>query len=127
MSFNLKYFGFSVVPLPCPNSVDNCCFCYYDFEHRANIYNCSSTNLHALPLSVPNYTDFVWLENNHITGVLGTIKYLNRIQFLYLRKNIIFSFPESFINALIQSKKLKWFLFAGNRLVSLPLNVQNLN
>ena len=95
-------------------------------DHRANVYNCSSSDLDILPLSVPNYTDWAWLENNKIKTLLGNAKYLNRISHLNLRHNILSLLPDSFITEIHQSENLKQLNLAHNEFTHLSVSVQKL-
>ena len=120
-------FLFSAFPLQCYNPAGVSCFCHYDLEHRANIYNCSSTNLNTLSQYVPNYTDWVCFENNKIQNLRGNAQYMTKIEFLNLKNNMISSLPDSFILTLNQSTKLKWLNLGDNELVNFPLNVKYLS
>ena len=101
-------------------------FCYYDLKHRANVYNCSSTDLKTLPVSVPNFTDWVWLENNKIQNLHGNMSYLKSIGYLNVNSNKITIMNGCFMSALLQSQTLKWLNLAFNDITNLPVNVQNL-
>ena len=115
---------FSAVAIHCFSTLE--CSCHFDLKERANVYNCSSTNLDALPSSVPNYTDWVWLENNKIQSLQKKTTYLNRIEFLNLKNNKIFSIPDDFVFVLNQSKIITEVNLADNKLTHLPLSILQL-
>ena len=88
--------------------------------------NCSSLNLHNIPSSVPNFTEWLILENNHVRNLDTIHTDLGIISFLNLRRNKISSITTSFVGNLSESKSLKWFDLSDNKLKRLPPEVQEL-
>ena len=93
---------------------------------RKNIQNCSSLNLHDLPSSVPNFTDWLILENNDVKNLNSFRMYLGTISFLNVRQNKISSISTSFQENLSESKSLKRFDLSDNNLKRLPPEIQEL-
>ena len=101
------------------------CYCHYNLEDRVNVYNCSSSTTDVLPSSVPNYTDWVWLEKNRIKH-LASEEYLATIKFLNMKQNIVSTISDSFVTKVIQSKNMKWLNLAQNKLTKVPKKMQEL-
>ena len=118
------FHGFKAIVDPSP--VGHSCFCHYDLQHTATVYNCSSTNLNTLPLSVQNCTNWVLLANNKFPNLLESTEYLNEIELLNLENNKIDIVSSSFVTTLSRSQKMKYLNLAGNKLTSLPKEVQRL-
>ena len=93
---------------------------------KANMFNCSSTKLRTLPHLVPNFTDWVVLKNNNLRHVDDYVSYLDRIRYLDLANNQIFSINDSFLSRLTNSKMLVWLNLAENQLRSIPEKFQEL-
>ena len=115
--------------MTCPQSDDHPCFCYCDVDSTVNVYNCSSANMDVLPLSVPNFTNWIILENNKINNIPGYRTYFPKIQFLHLGENMI-----SFINNLFllhlqksSSRYITWLNLTKNKLRSIPSKIQELH
>ena len=72
------------------------CYCHFWPDMRANVFNCSSSEYKTLPASVPNYTDWVWLENNTV-DYLAPIYYICDIKFLKLKHNKITNLSSDFL------------------------------
>ena len=88
--------------------------------------NCSSLNVHNIPSSVPNFTDWLILENNHVRNLDSIHTNLGTISFLNLKRNKMSSITNSFVGNLSESKSLKWFDLSDNNLKRLPPEVQEL-
>ena len=111
-------FHLSASPLQCSNN----CWCHYFFEEKANVLNCSHTNVTSLThLPIPNETMWLvakfndipylqWSENldtiqhfdlqnsgvRHITDdFFSKIKSINKTKFLNLVNNDLRAFPTS--------------------------------
>ena len=56
-----------------------------------------------LPVSVPNYTDWLWLEKNNI-DYLTAFYYICDIKFLNLKHNKITSFSSDFLDLAFESE-----------------------
>ena len=109
---------FSVFVIPCFNNSGLKCFCHYDQIKRVNIYNCSANTIHSLPVSIPNYTDWLLLENNNIKSVIN-VDYINDIHYINLRNNGISFLNNKFLIGLKKSKTPGLNL-AENNIVSIP-------
>ena len=88
--------------------------------------NCSSSDLDDLPSLVPNFTDWLMVENNHIRNLDSFHTDLGTTSFLNLKRNKIFSITTSFLRNLSKSKSLKWLDLSDNNLKHLPPEVQEL-
>ena len=88
--------------------------------------NCSSLNLIHLPSLVPNFTDWLILENNNIRNLDSFHTDLGTTSFLNLKGNKISSITNSFLGNLSESKSLKWLDLSNNYLKHLPPEVQEL-
>ena len=59
-------FLLSASPLQCSNN----CWCHYFFEEKANVLNCSQTNIRSLTeLRIPNETMWLIAKSNHIPNM----------------------------------------------------------
>ena len=88
--------------------------------------NCSSLNLHNIPSSVPNFTDWLILENNHVRHLDSIHTNLGTISFLNLKRNKISSITTSFLGNVSKNTNLKWLDLSDNNLKRLPPEVQEL-
>ena len=92
---------------------------------RANILNCSSLGYKTLPVSVPNFTDWVWLENNNV-DYLSPSYYIGDIKFLNLKHNKITSLSLQFLDSVFASETIRWMDLSQNSIVTLPYKIQSL-
>ena len=90
------------------------------------MYNCSSQNLDKMPLSVPNFSDWVLLKDNNINNIDRFPNYLSKAQFLHLGGNILSNLNNSFLFKLQTSRSITWLNLAENRLTQIPTNFQEL-
>ena len=116
----------SVEMVSCGNGNEQSCLCFYDIITRLNIQNCSSSKLQNLPLTVPDFTDWLILDNNHVRNLNRFHTNLQTIRFLNLTGNKISSIATSFLGNLSESKSLKWLDLSNNDLKRLPPEVQEL-
>ena len=86
--------------------------------------NCSSLNLHNIPSSIPHFTDWLILENNHVRNLDSIHTNLGTISFLNLKRNKISSMTNSFVKNLSESKSLKWLDLSDNKLKHLLPEIQ---
>ena len=106
--------------------MDKAAFCFYNVNTKKNVQNCSSLNLQNLPSLVPNFTDWLILENNHVKKLDSFHTNLGTTSFLNLRRNRISSITTSFVGNLSESISLKWLDLSDNNLKRLPPEVQEL-
>ena len=88
--------------------------------------NCSSLNLHNIPSSVPNFTDWLIIENNHVRNLDSIHTNLGTISFLNLKRNKISFITTSFLGIVSENTNLKWLDLSDNNLKRLPPEVQEL-
>ena len=117
------FFLFTALPLKCGNLQ---CYCYYYLDARANIYNCSSSQLKVVPSVVPNLTNWVVLKNNNIANLNEFQSYFSEIQFLNLKGNLIASVGKTFLSELQKDKSNTWINLANNKLKMISPDIQNL-
>ena len=110
----------------CPTADGQSCFCFYNRRTWNNIQNCSSLNLHHLPSSLHNFTDWLILQNNDIKKLNDFHTYFETISFLNISENKISTITTSFLANLSESKTLKWLDLSYNDLKRLPPQVQEL-
>ena len=111
-----------------PESCLNNCSCYYSLEHQANIYNCSSMNLTALPPSVQPGTNWLAVPSNNLTSLCMDRSYLSDLQYMDFSTNSITKVCDSFLQALKQSDQSPITLnLSNNNLTSLPKAISNMN
>ena len=96
-------------------------------QYDTSIQNCSSSNLACLPSSVPNFTDWLILENNAVSSLDSFPSFFETVRFVNLSKNKISSINIPFLRNVSQSQTLKWLDLSNNDLRSLPPEVQELN
>ena len=77
-----------------------------------------------LPVSVPNYTDWVWLENNNV-DYLSPSYYICDIKFLNLKHNKITSLSLHFMDSVFESETIRWMDLSRNSIVTLPYKIQS--
>ena len=116
----------SAIPVLCHTSDELPCYCHYDVQERSNIYNCSSQTLETVPKTIPNFTDWILLENNKVDSLHAPIKFLDKIRFLNLKTNSISFIPGTFTSELLKSKTMKQLNLVENKLTSIPKQMQNL-
>ena len=92
----------------CSESIDYCCYCHYNQSAKANVYNCTSTTLDAIPSTLLNDTDWLIMEKTAVKYLHGSPKVLSKIKYLDLKSSNIDRLSDDFINQLNQSKSLKW-------------------
>ena len=112
--------------LGCETGDEQSCRCFYDVATRKNVQNCSCLNLQNLPSLVPNFTDWLILENNNVINLDSFHTNLGTTNFLNLRRNKISTITTSFVGNLSESKGLKWLDLSENNLKRLPPEIQEL-
>ena len=120
------HFCILVEMVNCETGDGQSCLCCYNLTARKHVQNCSSLNLHHLPSLIPNFTDWVILENNNVRRLDSFHTNLGKISFLNLRRNKISSITTSSMGNLSESKSLKWLDLSDNYLKHLPPEVQEL-
>ena len=79
-----------------------------------------------MPLSVPNSTNWILLQDNHIDRIRRSISYLNETKYLNLKGNRITLLHDSFITTLRKSETIKWLDISDNQFKMVPKTIQNL-
>ena len=110
--------------MKCLHSHDHYCYCHYDIINGVNVYTCSSIKLNMMPMSVPNFTNWVILQNSSINSVDGFRSYLLEVQFLHLGDNALSYINYSFLFYLQSSKTLTWLNLTSNKLTGMPFKIQ---
>ena len=80
----------------------------------------------SLPPSVPQDTDWFVMENDPITKLSVSHKYLDRLKFLNLKKSNVNFISKSFLDSLQRNRNLTSINLAENNLATLPEKVQDL-
>ena len=117
---------FTATPLKCGNFEYDRCYCYYSLVARANIYNCSSSQLKFIPSVAPNLTNWLILKNNNIASLNEFRNYFSGIQFLSLRGNAITSINNIFLSELKEHQSITWINLAENQLKIISPQIQEL-
>ena len=115
---NRNLFQLSASPLQCSNN----CWCHYFFEERANVLNCSHTNLTSLAeLRIPNKTMWLVAKFNDIS-YLEWSENLDAIQHLDLQTSGVHLITDDFFSKIKCTNKMKFLNLANNDLKAFPRN-----
>ena len=121
----IEFFKISDDPIQCPSPERYNCSCHFWPDMRANIFNCSSSGYKTLPVFVPNYTDWIWLENNNV-DILSPFYYISNMKFLNLKHNKITFLSSDFLDSIFESETIRWIDLSENNLVNVPSKMKNL-
>ena len=101
-------------------SVPNNCWCHYFFEKKANVLNCSHTNLTSLEeLHILNGTMWLVAKYNDISH-LKCLESLDHIQHFDLQNSSVFQISDDFFSEIKTMKKPVFLNLANNDLKSFP-------
>ena len=93
-------FSLVVLPVPCQTSTGIDCFCHHNLVLRANIYNCSMTEIKMLPALVSNNTEWFLADGSYVTDLCEYPDYLRKLTSLSLKNNKVARICESFVDKL---------------------------
>ena len=114
--FQFAVLFFSASPLQCSNS----CWCHYFFEEKANVLNCSDTNMTSLrELPIPNETMWLVGRSNHIPRLVWS-KNLSQIQHFDLQNSSMGYITDKFFSKIQTARKAKFLNLAKNILKAFP-------
>ena len=120
------YFLFLVIPILCQETNGDDCYCNYNQNQQANIYNCSHKILTSLPPVLLNHTDWLVMENTPVNEIDGKSYISDMIQFLDLKGGNVAVISGKFLEQVNQSKRFKWLDLRGNNLKTIPQAIAQL-
>ena len=101
-------------------SCSNDCWCHYFFEKRANVLNCSQTNITSLTeLRIPNETMWLVAKSSDIP-YLHWSENLATIQHFDLQYSGVFNIADDFFSEITPMKKTTFLNLANNYLKKFP-------
>ena len=80
--------------------------------------------MHSLPISVPKLTKWTILEGNNIQVIDEYYSYIDDVEYLDLKYNLVTKISDSFLSKTSKSKTLKWLDFSQNKLKKIPQKLQ---
>ena len=102
----------TALPVNCSRGCD----CYYTFEERASILDCSNMGITNLDdLSVPNETTWLVAKDNDIAHLQWSDN-LQRIEHIDIENSSIYSISTDFISNLKTPKKARFLNLSDNKL-----------
>ena len=100
--------------------------CHYNWQEKANVLNCSNTNITSLRLQFPNGTNWLIAKSNHIPQ-LDWSKNLSNIEHFDLQNSCIQHIANDFVFKIQTMKKAKFLNLANNYLRSFPKSLKGTN
>ena len=105
---------------------DNC-WCHYFFKEKANVLNCSHTNITSLTqLPIPNETMWLVAKCNHITNLQWS-ENLDSIQHLDLGNSGVRNITDYFFSKIKSVEKTTFLNLSNNYLKSFPTALNGTN
>ena len=121
---NYPILNLSPYAFQCPLKDQGCpkeCMCKQTYYHSIFVY-CQDRNLTQLPASMPNGTEFLYLNKNQISLIEGK-PYLTRLKYLNMGDNSL-SFISPKALHMLQGAIVN---LTRNKLTSLPPDIQTMN
>ena len=116
-------FHLSASPLQCSKN----CWCHYFFEDKANVLNCSHTNLTSLThLHIPNKTMWLVAKFNDIL-YLHWSENLNTIQHFDVQNSGVRDITDDFFSEIKSINKTKYLNLVNNYLKAFPTSLGETN
>ena len=116
-------FQLSASPLRCSNS----CWCHYLFEEKANVLNCSHTNVTRLThLGIPNETMWLMAKYNHIPYLQWSDN-LDSIQHFDLQNSGVRHITDDFFSKIKSMNKANFINLANNDLKAFSKTLDSTN
>ena len=116
-------FQLSASPLQCSNN----CWCHYFFQEKANVLNCSHTNVTSFThLPIPNETMWLIAKYNHIP-YLQWSENLDSIQHFDLQNSGVHHITDDFFSKIKSINKTKFINLVNNDLKAFPKNLDGTN
>ncbi len=113
------YFFLSVTGVTCSGH----CQCLYDQGLKVNIMTC--TNKTVFPAAVPNFTDWIIVQNMNIQKFCTTYQYIDSkdgiISFLSIEYSNFVDICDSTLKSILSSPRLKQISFANNNLTKISI------
>ena len=116
-------FQLSASPLQC----SNICWCHYFFKEKANVLNCSHTNITSLVhLLIPNETEWLIAKYNHIPNLQWSDN-LDTIQHFDWQNSGVRNITDDFFSKIKSTNKTKFINLINNDLKSFPKTLDGTN
>ena len=114
--FHRLDFLLSALPVPCSNT----CRCHYIWEHEANVFNCSNTNITSLTqLQIPYKTTWLIAKFNNIPHLDWSV-HLSHIEHFDLQNSSVRYIAEDFFSKIKTMNTTKFLNLANNDLKAFP-------
>ena len=116
-------FQFSASPLHCSNN----CWCHYFFEEKANVLDCSQTNITSLAeLRIPNETMWLVAKSNDIPNLQWS-ENLDTIEHFDLQNSGVRQITDDFFSKIKSINKTKFLNLENNNLKAFPKTLNGTN
>ena len=115
---------------PYPEACDRECHCYFEVEQKVFVANCFGSGLTEIPLSLPDYIDWLIISSNKISNMSNitlNAKFLPHISALDLKQNGLRIIPRDFLDIFVLSSNLVSLDISNNNLTNLPKLLKNIS